>query len=31
MSAYDVARLEGHDEENPQLVQFLLTTDKSDR
>ena len=25
MSAYDVARLEGHDEENPQLVQFLLT------
>ena len=25
MSAYDVARLEGHDEENPQLVQFMLT------
>jgi len=25
MSAYDVARLEGHEEENPQLVQFLLT------
>ena len=25
MSAYDVARLEGHDPENPQLVQFMLT------
>ena len=25
MSAYDVARLEGHDAENPQLVQFMLT------
>ena len=25
MSAYDVARLEGHDETNPQLVQFMLT------
>ena len=25
MSAYDVARLEGHDIENPQLVQFVLT------
>ena len=25
MSAYDVARLEGHDEENPRLVQFMLT------
>ena len=25
MSAYDVARLEGHDEENPQNVQFMLT------
>jgi len=25
MSAYDIARLEGHDEDNPQLVQFLLT------
>ena len=25
MSAYDVARMEGHDETNPQLVQFLLT------
>ena len=25
MSAYDVARLEGHDEDNPQLVQFMLT------
>jgi len=25
MSAYDVARLEWHDEENPQLVQFMLT------
>ena len=25
MSAYDVARLEGHDVENPQLVQFQLT------
>ena len=25
MSAYDVARMEGHDPDNPQLVQFLLT------
>jgi len=25
LSAYDIARLEGHDEENPQLVQFQLT------
>jgi len=25
MSAYDVARLEGHDEENSQNVQFILT------
>ena len=25
MSAYDVARLEGHDDENSQLVQFMLT------
>ena len=25
MSAYDVARLEGHDPENPQNVQFMLT------
>jgi len=25
MSAYDVARLENHDEENPQNVQFMLT------
>jgi len=25
MSAYDVARLEGHDLENPQNVQFMLT------
>ena len=25
MSAYDVARLEGHDEDNPQNVQFMLT------
>jgi len=25
MSPYDIARLEGHDEENPQLVQFMLT------
>ena len=25
MSAYDVARLEGHDPENPQMVQFMLT------
>ena len=25
MSAYDVARMEGHDPNNPQLVQFLLT------
>ena len=25
MSPYDVARLEGHDEENPQNVQFMLT------
>jgi len=25
MSGYDVARLEGHDPENPQLVQFMLT------
>jgi hypothetical protein len=25
MSAYDIARLEGHDIENPQLVQFVLT------
>jgi len=25
ISAYDVARLEGHDVDNPQLVQFMLT------
>jgi hypothetical protein len=25
ISAYDVARLEGHDPENPQMVQFMLT------
>jgi len=25
MSAYDVARMEGHDAENPQMVQFMLT------
>ena len=25
MSAYDVARMEGHDPENPQMVQFMLT------
>ena len=25
MSAYDIARMEGHDPDNPQLVQFLLT------
>ncbi len=25
MSPYDIARLEGHDEGNPQLVQFMLT------
>ena len=25
MSAYDIARLEGHDPENPQNVQFVLT------
>ena len=25
MSVYDIARLEGHDEENPQLVQFMFT------
>ena len=30
MSAYDVARLEGHDETNPQLVQFMLTPQSGD-
>ena len=25
MSAYDVARMEGHEPDNPQLVQFMLT------
>ena len=25
MSTYDVARIEGHDPENPQMVQFILT------
>ena len=25
MSAYDIARMEGHDPDNPQLAQFLLT------
>ena len=25
MSAYDVARMEGHDPDNPQMVQFMLT------
>ena len=30
MSAYDVARLEGHDSENPRKVQFLLTPEGND-